>query len=709
MTQTTPTVIGRYQILKSIGGGGMGSLFLARDPKIGNRHVAIKLLREGFDSPELRERFTREADAAGGLHHVNIVTIFDVGEFDGQPFIAMEYIEGETLTDVINRRAALPLGRKLQLMEELCAGLRYAHRAGIVHRDSKPANIMIDQEGVLKILDFGIARLGSSSMTKTGMVIGTLNYMAPEQMAGQPVDARADIFSAGALFYELLSYRRAFPGELPGIVHKIMTATRDPLATLVPELDANLVAVVDRCMAREPEDRYADMATVRRDISALRQRIVLDDMKNIGARIDEARRAMEQREFQAAFDACGEALHLDSENTGALELQQQARIALNEQQAVDWLTQARDELQRGELTAASVLVDRAVSLTGSFPEARAVRQAVDEARLQIAQAQARAQAVEAALTRAQRALDASALDEARDAVDEALGLDPAHRDAAALKEHVVAALQARHQADEDFRAQGAVEAARAQCQTGNYTGALAILNAFQPAHPVVAAALEDIRGQAQEAERSREEERRRQDEAAQQRAAATIQIDPPKAKEPPSGAGIVERTVVATRVAPVPPAPPAQTLRLEQEPVATPPLAASRSKMFRPWQLGAAAIAALVIVGAIVLSTGRTPAPPEPPAAAAVVSPTAVMFQVSPWATVDSIIRKADGQSVGGAGLVTPCVVALPPGEYHVKASNPNFPPLEFDLTVKSAESQSVRYQMPGFDPQKEINAIVGQ
>ena len=495
MTQTTPTVIGRYQILKSIGGGGMGSLFLARDPKIGNRHVAIKLLREGFDSPELRERFTREADAAGGLHHVNIVTIFDVGEFDGQPFIAMEYIEGETLTDVINRRAALPLGRKLQLMEELCAGLRYAHRAGIVHRDIKPANIMIDQEGVLKILDFGIARLGSSSMTKTGMVIGTLNYMAPEQMAGQPVDARADIFSAGALFYELLSYRRAFPGELPGIVHKIMTATREPLATLVPELDASLVAVVDRCMAREPEDRYADMATVRRDISALRQRIVLDDMKNIGARMDEARRAMEQREFQAAFDACGEALQLDSENTGALELQQQARIALNEQQAVDWLTQARDELQRGELTAASVLVDRAVSLTGSFPEARAVRQAVDEARLQIAQAQARAQAVEAALTRAQRALDASALDAARDAVDEALGLDPAHRDAAALKERVVAALQARHQADEDFRAQGAVEAARAQCQTGNYTGALAILNAFQPAHPVVAAALEDIRGQ----------------------------------------------------------------------------------------------------------------------------------------------------------------------------------------------------------------------
>src|SRR4051812_7652539 len=184
-TRITPPTIGRYEIVQPIGHGGMGTLFLASDPKIGNRQVVIKVLREGFDTAESRERFQREANAAGALHHVNIVTIFDVGDTDGAPFIAMEYVQGETLTEVVRRRANFPLGRKIVLMEELCAGLHFAHRAGVVHRDIKPANLMIDRDGVLKILDFGIARFGTSKVTRTGIVVGTLNYMAPEQLGGQ--------------------------------------------------------------------------------------------------------------------------------------------------------------------------------------------------------------------------------------------------------------------------------------------------------------------------------------------------------------------------------------------------------------------------------------------------------------------------------------------------------------------------------------------
>src|ERR1700694_6049449 len=130
MPLTTPKAIGRYQVLQSVGRGGMGTLYLAKDPKIGNRLVVLKLLREGLDNPELRERFAREADAAGGLRHLNVVTIFDVGEYDGQPYIAMDYIKGETLTDVIERRVPLSLGHKLQLMDELCSGLPYRHRKG---------------------------------------------------------------------------------------------------------------------------------------------------------------------------------------------------------------------------------------------------------------------------------------------------------------------------------------------------------------------------------------------------------------------------------------------------------------------------------------------------------------------------------------------------------------------------------------------------
>src|SRR5262245_10380009 len=180
-----PQTIGRYAVLKPIASGGMGTIFLGRDERL-DRLVAIKLLREGFDDPDLRERFLSEARSVGRLRHINIVTIFDVGEHENQPFIAMEYVEGETLYDLIKRRAPIPLNRKIQLMSELSAGLQYAHRAGIVHRDIKPKNVMLDAEGVVKILDFGIARTMDSraSLTRPGTLIGTLNYMAPEQMMG---------------------------------------------------------------------------------------------------------------------------------------------------------------------------------------------------------------------------------------------------------------------------------------------------------------------------------------------------------------------------------------------------------------------------------------------------------------------------------------------------------------------------------------------
>ena len=204
LTSPTPTgFIGRYQVLERIGEGGMGSLYLARDPAI-DRLVAIKLLRRGFDTEAVRERFAREARAAGRLRHPNIVTIFDVGEHDGDPFIAMEFLAGETLAELVRQGAGLTLSRRLKLLEELCDGLAYAHRAGLVHRDIKPANLMVDAEGVLKILDFGIVRVSDSGVTQAGVLVGTINYMSPEQVLGTGVDHRSDIFAVGLVAYELL-------------------------------------------------------------------------------------------------------------------------------------------------------------------------------------------------------------------------------------------------------------------------------------------------------------------------------------------------------------------------------------------------------------------------------------------------------------------------------------------------------------------------
>jgi TonB family protein len=287
-TPVPPDFIGRYQILEKIGEGGMGSLYLARDPAI-DRLVAIKLLRRGLDTAPLRERFAREARAAGRLRHQNIVTIFDVGEHGGDPFIAMEFLAGETLAELIRDGARLSLSRRLKLIEEACDGLAYAHRAGLVHRDVKPANLMVDADGVLKILDFGIVRVDDSGITQAGVLVGTINYMSPEQVMGGTVDHRSDIFAVGLVAYELLSGRQAFPGTMKdGLLNRILNVTVTPLSQLVAGLDSEVVTIVELALKKDPADRYQDLVRMRNELAKARVRI-------------------EHAEDQAATDAAAEA------------------------------------------------------------------------------------------------------------------------------------------------------------------------------------------------------------------------------------------------------------------------------------------------------------------------------------------------------------------------------------------------------------------
>ncbi|HEX7779705.1 MAG TPA: serine/threonine-protein kinase, partial [Vicinamibacterales bacterium] len=272
-----PTVVGRYHVERLIAHGGMGSLYLARDPAI-DRLVVIKLLREGFDDAAARERFAREARAAGRLQHPNIVTIFDVGEHDARPYIAMEYVAGETLAQLIRRRGVGRMWERLAILEDLCVGLHYAHAAGIVHRDIKPANVMRDSTGMLKILDFGIARAAGGGLTREGDVVGTLNYMSPEQLAGETVDHRTDIYSVGALGYELITTQMAFPGTVQtGVLFKILNGEPVPIETLVPGIDADVSAAINRAMAKAPEARYQDLERMREDLSRVRIRLLETD------------------------------------------------------------------------------------------------------------------------------------------------------------------------------------------------------------------------------------------------------------------------------------------------------------------------------------------------------------------------------------------------------------------------------------------------
>ena len=229
--------IGRYQLLERLGQGGMGVVYRAHDTLL-ERTVAIKVISAPIDqSADLRERFFREARSAGQLSHRNIITIHDLGEHEGQPYLAMEFLEGQDLQERMASPQKLSVRRKLDIAIDICEGLDYAHVHGVIHRDIKPANIFVTDDGMVKILDFGLARLVTSELTRSNMMMGTLNYMAPEQIRGERVDHRVDIFSAGVVLYELFGGKRAFEGDsFASTLYKILQESPTSLRELDPTL-----------------------------------------------------------------------------------------------------------------------------------------------------------------------------------------------------------------------------------------------------------------------------------------------------------------------------------------------------------------------------------------------------------------------------------------------------------------------------------------
>lgn len=251
--------VGKFEIQEVLGRGGMGVVYKALDPAI-DRAVALKVLPpEHLQSAELRERFLREARAAGKLQHPNVVVIYDRGEDDGNLYIAMEFLDGQTLDKRIAAHRGPPdVPAALDIMTQIARGLEYAHRRGVVHRDIKPANILVTRDGTAKILDFGIAHAGDQSITQAGQVVGTVFYMSPEQLDGQQLDGRSDIFSAGVVLYELLTGEVPFRAENVGAtIAQILTAPTPLLSARVPPLSPVLDELVVTALAKKPEGRFA--------------------------------------------------------------------------------------------------------------------------------------------------------------------------------------------------------------------------------------------------------------------------------------------------------------------------------------------------------------------------------------------------------------------------------------------------------------------
>jgi Protein kinase domain/PEGA domain len=249
--------VGRYVVTGRIGRGGMGMVYRALDETL-EREVAVKILHvEGSLDAESRRRFEVEAKAAAKLQHPNIVTVFELGEDRGVPFIAMELLPGVDLEALLRSGEGLLLAEKLDIVIQLCRGLAFAHDHGIVHRDIKPSNIRLLDDGTAKIMDFGIAKLGGTTLTKTGMMVGTIFYMSPEQVRGRGLDGRSDVFSAGVILYELLAGQRPFRGEGPtDILYKIAHEPPEPLDTAALQLDPRLADVVTRSLEKDPERRF---------------------------------------------------------------------------------------------------------------------------------------------------------------------------------------------------------------------------------------------------------------------------------------------------------------------------------------------------------------------------------------------------------------------------------------------------------------------
>jgi eukaryotic-like serine/threonine-protein kinase len=270
-----PATLGRYRIDSQIGRGSMGAVFLGRDPQIG-RQVAIKTLAlsrefEGGKLVEARQRFFREAETAGRLQHPDIVTIFDAGEAQDLAYIAMEFIRGHDLQRHTAPGRLLPVPQVLEIVARVAEALSYAHAQGVVHRDIKPANVMVDLDsGLVKVMDFGVARLDDASRTRTGLVLGTPSFMSPEQMAGRHADGRSDLYSLGVMLFQLLSGQLPHQGEsMAKLMQQIANEPAPDIRTLRPELPQELADVVALALEKRPEVRYADGLQFAQDLRAV--------------------------------------------------------------------------------------------------------------------------------------------------------------------------------------------------------------------------------------------------------------------------------------------------------------------------------------------------------------------------------------------------------------------------------------------------------
>src|SRR3954469_25673432 len=476
MASNMLTKIGKYDVVEILGKGGMAVVYKARDNRIGGLG-AIKMMTGGFsDNPDLLKRFYREAQSTGMLQHGNIVIVYDLGDLDGNPYLVMEFLEGEPLDKLVATRRELSLVQKLDYIIQCCNGLNYAHQRGIVHRDIKPANLMILKEGsAVKIVDFGIARIGDASMTRTGQVVGTITYMSPEQINAQVVDGRSDVFSTGVMLYELLTYALPFDGrDTAATLLKIIHEPPPPLKNFLSEYPPELEEILLKALAKDREERYATAEDFAFDLSRVQEQLKKSMVSDYVTR---AKTSIDKQELNRAKELLQQVLKVDTQHSVAKDLMHEVQQRLQKQVRGEQVRQLRshaeDALAQQQLEDALSYVDQAISLDKTNPELLNLRDLALQAKI-------RRDKTTDELRRAESGQLSGHLEEALQHVEAALKLDPDNTQAKALYASISKELQSR---SKDQKVKGFVDEARKHITSRKFTDAFDMLKRAEQISP----------------------------------------------------------------------------------------------------------------------------------------------------------------------------------------------------------------------------------
>jgi serine/threonine-protein kinase len=491
--------IGKYEITGILGRGGMGVVYRAEDKRIG-RQVAIKTLTENFSGqPEMLERFYREAQA-GILQHPNIVIVYDLGDEDGVPFIVMEFVAGEPLDKLISAGRPASIIEKLHIIEQVCLALGYAHQRGVIHRDIKPANVMVQQDGVAKIVDFGIARVqGSSSeggLTRTGNVIGTIHYIAPERLKGRPFDGRSDLFAVGVMLYLMLTGQLPFTGEDMTVLQKLVNEPHPPLGTYLTNYPPALDAIIDRSLAKDPEQRYATAEEFAADLHALGEQLKKGQVAEL---FSDAERLASEQQFGRAREVLLQLVRIDPQHTGARQLYNVVQQNLARLQRAE---QVRQLVAEAEEAAAS---HRFAEAMGSLDNAIQLDQENTELRTrleQIKEQKRKYDEIGSLMSQADNLKERGDYTGALRVVEKALQIDQADTKIRAI--HTEISRQARLAAQKE-QIREMLGKAKTEISSRRFTGAIEILREVTKIDPSQA----EADGLLQTAIAAQEQERRR--------------------------------------------------------------------------------------------------------------------------------------------------------------------------------------------------------